>query len=289
MGNGSSIVYFSTIPNKIWSIECIQSFEYLENKLHFLYSDLMKLYQIYNDMNHHDNHYDGVNGISTYDVIRYYKLENTPCNNLIFSHLKINYSTKLSFIEFVIILWNFLTLTKQDMKYFILSIYNINSEYHTNNNILMHLLNNIHNSNYNVEDCKNNISHFHYSDYIESHQNLMLTDNNETKENITDSDTFDGQILSPLLDLQKHMRSVILGNHRWLQLCADRTTLPAEYSSIYYMQELRCILAEFVSSLHDSNQCGSNNTSYRDSSVDAKNSYISCNVKFEESVNIVVA
>jgi hypothetical protein len=100
---------------------------------------------------------DHSNVIRRDELFSYFGIKNTKCNRKIFTINRRGVpKTHYNFLEFVIILWNFLTINQHDIPLFIYSLFHIDHERQTSLHELNELTNNLHHND--INDKKINLS-----------------------------------------------------------------------------------------------------------------------------------
>jgi hypothetical protein len=249
--NATIFPFTSTIADDNIFGRSVESVEYLKSsQYNFSHSDLKSLLEIFKRIDSDSKHV-----ISVKSILRYFNIECTPCNHRILSHLKADLKPiqYLSFIEFVITIWNFLTLPMDEIKIFILAAFNIKSTNEDDPKGLLLFVNLIHfvdsiDFEYRLEQINQ------MNDLLENNISLsslpLIENPSYNRKMIRDTDSvivLDGMLVTPILSLQIRMSKLILGKKYWIGKMEHRCSLPREYNSRETIIYLRQSIVEIIS------------------------------------------
>lgn len=124
MGNGAVNRTFSTLffrPQDNILGQNVESFQFLTDGIQISNLQLRDLHEIFKSVSK--------GNFATIDsCLEYFDITLTPCSFKIFGHMQCFGHTKLCFLEFMIGIWNFLTIRDEDMKALIFFAFDIDSQ-----------------------------------------------------------------------------------------------------------------------------------------------------------------
>jgi Ca2+-binding EF-hand superfamily protein len=237
MGNAPSsyhLMWF-TPDNKIpgRTNACI---DFLTTKLQYSNHDLKMIYSVFRKLD-----INSTNTISIDSLLQYFCLECTPCNYRIFSFLKRDMRSQdnLTFIEFAVAIWNVLTLQADEIKTFLFSIFDIDTEFYNDANALLVIINLLHFCDDDLSKRLEYLSHLY--ELIESGEKIedicirLISCN----DNANSLNMLRGLLVSSVWTLQVRLRNKLLGQDRWDRFCDIRQCLPECYNSCDFVDFMR--------------------------------------------------
>jgi hypothetical protein len=180
----------------------------------------------------------------------YFEIEETPCNFILFSHLVGGTKPQLSFVEFVMTMWNFLTIPQEDVALFLLTVCCINKSLHSDPKAILHLIHLIH---FCENDLKDRLDEVRSFSTIMGDPCSIQIYSRQRKQTISVDDVNEdnmkqliGMLTSPFMNLQNRLWKKILGVKNWMHLCEERKTLGEEYRYGYNFEFLTNVLLSLL-------------------------------------------
>jgi hypothetical protein len=165
-------------------------------------SDLNCLFTAFRDIDA-----DGSNTIRCDELFGYFRIDETPCNLKIFSFLNNEKELYLNFLEFCVVLWNFLTVDRNDYAHFVYVLYDSDSSGRIDSHEIIGMIETIH---------KNARSNPQTSQIISS---LIAESRKEySLEQFIKWFKVHMSLLNPLVTLQTRLRKSLISEEFWMNL-----------------------------------------------------------------------
>lgn len=233
-----------------------QSISFLKDSLHFSDSQLKFLLHTFNKSKCATNSL-----LKLENFLHYMKLTATPFNFRALGNMQSTHTPDLNFLEFVVGLWNFMTLKDADMKKFVFLIFNLNSSIMT-----PEMLQTVIETIYFVEDLEDtniaNIStklstKLNYLSSLDSGNSTHLAaaspQTHPAKKHVLlqsfssvctdDLSALDGMVISPVMNLQNYLQKSIFGEQIWREIMETRLT-STRYQDIDSMMDLQQVVKD---------------------------------------------
>jgi hypothetical protein len=188
--------------------------------------------------------------ISITSVLRFFSIQCTPCNYKIFSHLKSDSQPLqyVSFVEFVVTIWNFLSLPMESIKMFIMSVFDIDESHCENPTALQQVINLIHFSDdeFDFEDRLEHTCDFE-NELSNSRRDVYPFNSKGNSALVSQCDdlaVLDGMLVTPIWSLQIRMCDVLFGKRYWSDKVIQRSQWPC--SKAYNLRDTTSYLRKSV-------------------------------------------
>jgi hypothetical protein len=218
-----------------------QCIDFLENNIKLSHRDLKHFKTAFREIDIEKSGF-----VSIPDILFYFEIEETPCNFILFSHLVGGTKPQLSFVEFVMTMWNFLTIPQEDVALFLLTVCCINKSLQSNPKAILHLIHVIH---FCENDLKDRLDEVRSFSTIMADPCSLQIYSRQRKQTIAVDDVNEdnmkqltGMLTSPFMNLQNRLWKKILGVKNWMHLCEERKTLAEEYRYGYNFELLTNVL-----------------------------------------------
>lgn len=206
--------------------------DFLRNELHLsidLLTDMMKLFSKHETLDYLFDVEEFLLSTKIHDT--------TPCHLRLIANVQYENKLFLSYLEFVVGLWNFLTLKDDDLKHLILFVFNFSPlDHYPDIDTLKLVIETIH---FNDDDCLSRfeiINNFHANCRSSLSHGLVKTveisDQYKKRRNTIrmsssiEADHLTGMLVSPALNLQLQLRRLLYGQSYWDDLARERYELP---------------------------------------------------------------
>jgi hypothetical protein len=221
-----------------------ECFDFLEKNIKFTHRDLKHFKTAFREIDIEKSGF-----VSIPEILFYFGIEETPCNFILFSHLVGGTKPQLSFVEFVMTMWNFLTIPQEDVALFLLTVCRINKSLHSDPKAILHLIHLIHFCENDLKERLDEVRSF--STIIVNHgQQIYDRQRSQTiamdSVNEDDMEQLTGMLVSPFMNLQNRLWKEMLGVKNWMHLCEERKTLPEEYKYAYNLDSLANALSALL-------------------------------------------
>lgn len=188
-----------------------ESFEYLQS-LGLKLDDLNFLFTAFSDIDA-----DGSNTIRFDELFGYLSIDDTPCNKKIFNFLTNKKEIYLTFLEFCVVTWNFLTVSENDMGRFTFVLFDEDNSGFLQAMEVVNLIKTI----YPNHEKYRAVSELISKVYQGNRDNFSLNDFAKwTKDHLS--------LLQPLMTLQAHIKKQIIGDSFWNYLATVRMDLESK-------------------------------------------------------------
>lgn len=201
-------------------------------QLEYQKADIDCLFRAFADIDADNSHVIRID-----EFFAYFSIESTPCNRGIFSWIakESNHEVQcLNFFQFAVVMWNFLTIDKEDLPKFVFFIFDVKDSGQLQSSEIIELVKTIY--------------HTHHSQSKVIRQllrKLELENKSYSVDAFTAWTKSHHSLLNPLFSMQKKLRQKIIGYSYWNSLKERRRKHP-EFGSIrslhYIMSRHRDII-----------------------------------------------
>lgn len=169
---------------------------------------------------------DGSNIIRSDELFAYFNVEDTPCNRKIFGFLSEEEDVYLSILDFVVVMWNFLTIESFDICRFVFVLFDTDATGNLEHNEIIELIKKIHFHSHETNKAVKIVI-----------EKLVLQKPVFNLETFVDWTRTHSSLMNPILTLQYEIQRRLIGVRFWTGLI-ERRKQSKEFADINFLAPL---------------------------------------------------